>query len=133
MVNRQLSKSERLNSQLVIDKLFAGGNASMVAFPLRIVYMRKERKPEDDEKAPPVSILISVPKKRFRHAVDRNRMKRMVREAYRVNKHILWEALAGRSYGIVLAFICIADTMPSYHQVEKRVIKSLSKIAASLD
>lgn len=105
----------------------------MVAFPLRIVYMRKERKPEDDEKAPPVSILISVPKKRFRHAVDRNRMKRMVREAYRINKHILWEALAGRSYGIVLAFICIADAMPSYHQVEKRVIKSLSKIAASLD
>ena len=105
----------------------------MVAFPLRIVYMRKERKPEDDEKAPPVSILISVPKKRFRHAVDRNRMKRMVREAYRINKHILWEALAGRSYGIVLAFICITDTMPSYHQVEKRVIKSLSKIAASLD
>lgn len=133
MVNRQLSKSERLNSQLVIDKLFAGGNASMVAFPLRIVYMRKEGKPEDDEKAPPVSILISVPKKRFRHAVDRNRMKRMVREAYRINKHILWEALAGRSYGIVLAFICIADTMPSYQQVEKRVIKSLSKIAASLD
>ena len=85
-MNDGLTKSERLTSRLVIDKLFAGGNASMAAFPLRIVFMQMEKGNSENpdssansEKLPPVSILVSVPKKRFRHAVDRNRMKRLVR------------------------------------------------------
>ena len=133
MVNRQLSKSERLNSQLVIDKLFAGGNASMVAFPLRIVYMKQSIGAEVGcVDVPPVSVLISVPKKRFRHAVDRNRMKRLIREAYRTNKHILWEMLKDKDYRIVLAFVCITDKMPSYAMVRKSVSKALTRISESL-
>ena len=66
---------------------------------------------------PPVSILISVPKKRFRHAVDRNRMKRLVREAYRTQKHVLWRALDGKDYRLAVAFVCITDSMPSFFHV----------------
>ena len=69
-MNNTFKKSERLTSQILIDKLFAGGNASMAAFPLRVVYMQVEKteKSGADAALPPVSILVSVPKKRFRHA-----------------------------------------------------------------
>ena len=58
----------------------------MAAFPLRVVYVNKERAHGEV----PVQILISVPKKRFKHAVDRNRVKRQVREAYRLHKQVLY-------------------------------------------
>ena len=129
-----LTKSERLTSQLIIDKLFAGGNASMAAFPLRIVYMQTEKKDGEEMKEEPlVSILVSVPKKRFRHAVDRNRMKRLVREAYRLNKHILWDALNGQEFRIVLAFVCITDTLPTFYTVNKSVKKALTRIAEKVN
>ena len=132
-MDNTFKKSERLCSQLVIDKLFAGGNASMAAFPLRIVYMRQRVDVlGDNTEVPPVSILISVPKKRFRHAVDRNRMKRLIRETYRTNKHILWDVLKDKDYRIVLAFVCITDKMPSYAMVRKSVVKALTRISESL-
>lgn len=129
-----LTKSERLTSQLVIEKLFAGGNASMAAFPLRIVFMQMKKQGGEDVKDEPlVSTLVSVPKKRFRHAVDRNRMKRLVREAYRLNKHILWDALEGKDYRLALAFVCITDTLPSFYAVNKSMKKALTRIAERLN
>lgn len=108
----------------------------MAAFPLRVVYMKESLAGADptkgNEPVPPVSILVSVPKKRFRHAVDRNRMKRLVREAYRLNKHILWDALEGKDCRLMLAFVCITDTLPTYHAVEKSVKKSLVRITERL-
>lgn len=121
-------KAERLDSKLIIDKLFAGGNSSMAAFPLRVVYMKLDR----DASLPPVSVLISVPKKRFHHAVDRNRMKRLVREAYRTQKGILWKALEDKDYRIAMAFICITDKMPSFSQVNKSVTKALVRVAEKI-
>lgn len=121
-------KAERLDSKLIIDKLFAGGNSSMAAFPLRVVYMKLDR----DASLPPVSVLISVPKKRFHHAVDRNRMKRLVREAYRTQKGILWKALEDKDYRIAMAFICITDKMPSFSQVNKSITKALVRVAEKI-
>ena len=120
----------------------------MAAFPLRVVYMKnEERKVAGDEQRtvdeeqgmkdttqrPPVSILVSVPKKRFRHAVDRNRMKRLVREAYRLNKKMLWDALADKDYSLVMAFVCITDQLPSFYAVNKSMKKAITRIAESLN
>ena len=136
-MNNGLTKTERLTSQLVIDKLFAGGNASMAAFPLRIVYMQMERQEGsqqwDGVQQPPVSILVSVPKKRFRHAVDRNRMKRLVREAYRLNKHILWNALQEKNFRLAIAFVCITDTLPTFRSVNKSMRKALIRIGERVE
>ena len=105
----------------------------MAAFPLRIVYMKQRVDVlGDNTEVPPVSILISVPKKRFRHAVDRNRMKRLIRETYRTNKHILWDVLKDKDYRILLAFVGITDKMPSYVMVRKSVVKALTRISESL-
>ncbi len=130
-MNGTFAKSERLTSQIVIDKLFAGGNASMAVFPLRVVFMKMDE--AEGKEKPPVSILVSVPKKRFRHAVDRNRMKRLVREAYRLNKHILWEALEGKNERLALAFVCITDSLPSFLVVQKSVRKALVRIAERME
>jgi len=101
-------KSERLVSQKLINELFSkSGSHSMVAFPLRAVYTlhpttlkdqslkflrpcgSKRPKVERKVQSSNIKILISVPKKRFKHAVDRNRVKRQIREAYRHNKQLL--------------------------------------------
>lgn len=136
-MNNGLTKTERLTSQLVIDKLFAGGNASMAAFPLRIVYMQMEKQEGsqqwDGVQQPPVSILVSVPKKRFRHAVDRNRMKRLVREAYRLNKHILWNAFQEKNFRLAIAFVCITDTLPTFRSVNKSMRKALIRIGERVE
>jgi ribonuclease P protein component len=121
------SKAERICSKLVIDKLFAGGNTSMAAYPLRAVYM-----PVEKSLNTPVSILISVPKRRFHHAVDRNSMKRQVREAYRLNKSVLWNSLEGKTHGLAIAFICIADKPCTSEQVTRSVKKLLRRIEENL-
>ena len=91
---------EHLKSKRVIEKLYAEG-ASVTAYPLRAVFL------EQQEQEPIAAILISVAKKRFRHAVDRNLVKRRIREAYRTSKHPLIEALAndGKKMAIAILYI----------------------------
>lgn len=76
-------KQERLTSRKAIAALMSAGKA-FNQFPFRIIYLIID----GDEKFP-VKILISVPKKKFKKAVDRNRIKRLMREAWRVQKHLL--------------------------------------------
>ena len=105
-----LPKLERLNSRILIEKLFTGGSKSLPAFPLRIVYM-----PVEGEHLPAVSLLISVPKKRFKRAVKRNRVKRQIREAYRKHKDCLHESLEASGKKVVIAFLyrnCISPFTP---------------------
>lgn len=122
-------KAERLNSKAVIERLFAGGNKSFPAFPLRVVYMQMESVSGD---VPSASILISVPKKRFKHAVDRNRIKRQIREAYRRNKHLLLDELASRNKRMALAFIWLDNTPHPSAEVEAKVRRLLLHVAERL-
>ena len=79
-----LPKTERLCSKLIVDKMFAGGaSRSFSVYPLRIVFM------ETDKKETSISILISVHKNSFNHAVKLNYAKRQIGEVYRNNKESL--------------------------------------------
>ena len=122
-----LNKSERLCSKKLIDRLFAGGNKSFPTFPLRVVYMPIA----PDENTADVSILISVPKKRFKHAVKRNQVKRQVREAYRRHKYILIDALKQKETPakMILAFIWLDNKIHTSEEVECKVKKLLQHIA----
>ena len=124
------SKEERLCSKKLIERLFAEGNRSFPAFPLRVVYMPLSA----DENPTDVSILISVPKKRFKHAVKRNLVKRQVREAYRLNKHILIDSLKAQEspQKMVLAFIWLDNKIHATNEVEYKVKKLLHHIAENL-
>ena len=112
----------------LIESLFGGGcSQSVAAFPLRAVYMLAERQPDDA----PVQLLISVPKKRFHHAVDRNRVKRQVREAYRLHKGILCDAVPANQR-LLLAFIWLSDEHFPTAEVEKRVVRLMQRIAEKM-
>ena len=99
----------------------------MAAFPLRAVYIKKERAQGEV----PVQMLVSVPKKRFKHAVDRNRVKRQVREAFRQHKELLYEALTEHEQ-LLLAFIWLSDEHRSSRDVESRVVGLMQRVAEKL-
>jgi ribonuclease P protein component len=121
-------KNERVASQKLIDELFTGGNSqSVAAFPLRAVYMVRQR--EDGE--PAAKVLVSVAKRRLHHAVDRNRTKRQLREAYRLNKHRLEGALPDDRQ-LVVAFIWLDDGLHDTAVVAARVKSLLKRIGAKL-
>ena len=122
-----LEKAERLCSKKLIERLFEGGNKSFPAFPLRVVYMYLN----PDEAEADVSILISVPKKRFKRAVKRNFVKRQIREAYRRHKYILLDTLQaqGNSQKMVLAFIWLDGKTHASGEVEAKMKKMLDHIA----
>ena len=120
-------KSERLCSRILMDHLFQGDNRTASSYPIRAVFL-----PVEEAVQKGVSILISVPKKRFHDAVDRNRVKRQIREAYRKNKHALVEQVAQSGKGLLVAFIYVSAEIESTEYVEKRVIRLLDKIGAEL-
>lgn len=120
MVNRRytLSKEERLSWKRYIDLLFAKGQ-SFVAFPLRVVYLLVE------ESVAPVSILVSVPKKKFKRAVKRNLIKRQVREAYRIHKYTLVDPLTIQSKHMLVAFLYLDKEIHPFSMIEKAMVKAL--------
>jgi len=122
-----LSKEERICSKLQIDRLFNGGSShSMAAFPIRAVYLLEPTNGQTE----PVSILVSVPKRCFKRAVKRNRVKRQIREAYRLNKYTIInkvQALEGMS--MMIAFIWLDDKLHDSEVVEKRVKSLLQRIS----
>lgn len=102
-------KREHLVSRKLMERLFGGGGSrSMSVFPLRLVYMTMERAAGEPE----VQVLISVSKRHFKRAVKRNRVKRQIREAYRLNKQPLIEAMQPTpDRALALAFIWQADQL----------------------
>lgn len=118
-------KPEHLTLQRDIEALFSAGSHSAVAYPVRAVW----RESEPYTKGPHVKVLISVSKRKFKHAVDRNRAKRQMREAYRLNKHILDAANSVTDNTLHIGFIWIADTPQDTKLVKKRIITLLNRIS----
>jgi len=107
-------KSERLNSKIKIDRLFTDGKAFLV-YPLRTVYFISSENPSG------VEVLISVPKKKFKKAVHRNRIKRLIREAYRLNKNELCNVVISENLQMQVAFVYVADKEPNFHELNDKM------------
>ncbi len=118
-MDKRFPKEERLKSKRLIDELFANGKSSE-AFPLAMVY--REVFFEDEV---PIKVGFSVSKKRIYKAVDRNKVKRRMREAYRTNKERFIPDLEGK-YALML--ICITSEIPRYKAVEESVKKLLTTL-----
>lgn len=123
-----LSKEERICSKKLINELFTGNGRSMTAFPLRVVFMK--RTIIDDQ--PRAAMLVSVPKRYFKHAVDRNRVKRQVREAFRHNKSIIIQNLTDDHEAVAMAFVWLTNEKFPSSEVENRMVRLLTRISECL-
>lgn len=115
-----LPKEERLCSRKALEELFGGSNKSILAYPVRAVF----QKTEETE----IRIMVSVSKRFFKRAVKRNRIKRQLREAYRLNKHILQPAEGG----LHVAFLWNSNELLPSAKVMEKMQTLLSKINESL-
>ncbi len=126
MFTHRFPKAEHLCLRNDIDALFSAGAKALTAFPLRVVY--REVKHKD---GPKVKVLLSVPKRKLRHAVDRNRAKRQLRETYRLNKPTLVGALSEKQ-ALHLAFMWLSDKPVDTKVIEKKVVNLLLRIGEQL-
>jgi ribonuclease P protein component len=114
-------EQERLKSRKRIGRLFKEGQ-SFVAYPMRVMWMPVEAG------VFPAQVAIAVPKRLYKTAVARNRLKRQMREAYRLNKESLYEKLNGSSRRIVLMVVYIAKEAVPFREVESGMRKLVRKI-----
>jgi ribonuclease P protein component len=115
------TKAERLTGKTNVERLFAEGR-SINEYPLRLLY-RVTEQPGDI----PVRLLIAVPKRKFKHAVDRNRIRRRIREAYRLNRHLMENDKINVPC-FHLAFIFTSDKDIPYTEIEKRMKVCLERL-----
>ncbi len=131
--DHSFGKEHRLCGKKRIDRLFVEGR-SFFAYPFRCVWSvdGDPAGTELSDQAPCARILVSVAKKNHKRAVVRNKLKRRIREAYRLNRH-RWEGLAlpeGRSLSV--AFIYTPKEILEYSVIEHGVVKILSEIRKRL-
>ncbi len=123
-----LAKQERLYLKEEINTLFAG-KQGFVCYPVRVVYTLVPT----SVSTPPVKIILSVPKRLHKHAVARNRIKRLYRECYRTNKHSLTDFVQALGLGTLLVgFVYLSDEVCSYAQAEKSTRIALDKLLKRL-
>jgi len=117
-------KSERLCLKKDVDRLLDAGQ-SFISYPFRIVYLSYVG---DLASGCAISILVSVPKKRIKQAVKRNRIKRLIREAFRLNKNETSAFYKLNEKNLHIAFLYICNDMKTFTVIEKAILKTLEII-----
>lgn len=115
-----LKKNEILRGELRIDRLFEQGQ-KLVKYPFRIFYLQLAE-------AVPNQVMFVVPKRTFKHAVDRNKVRRKMREAYRLQKEMLEE-----HQGLQIAIIYIGKEIHDYPFVHNKMRVMMEKLSAALN
>ena len=116
-MKQTLGKQERLKSKMLIGKLYSEGK-SVKNFPLRLVYVQTEHTSKY-----PAQVGVSVPKRNFKKAVDRNRLKRLLRETYRKQKHIVYNSI-DIPYVYMISYI--GKEQLSYAEIELKMEQLLN-------
>jgi ribonuclease P protein component len=123
-LKNRFQKHDRLKSSLEIDALYRE-NKFVVSYPLKCYYSFKNK----NETESAIRAAFTVPKKTFKHAVDRNTIKRRMREAYRLNFKKIFEILINQNdTQLKLFFVYIGKEAMDYAGIEKNMETVLSKM-----
>lgn len=121
-------QSERLKSRKQIGLLFKE-RRSVGAYPLRVFWGLREGSDSDQ----PVSIGFSVPKRRYKRAVQRNRLRRLLQEAFRLNKAPLYSALEARGLALNLMLVYVGKEASDFETVQRKYRQLVEKLLVALD
>ena|ERR1039457_990755 len=121
-MRQTFGKDERLHKNILIKKLFSEG-ISFYVHPFRVTTLQT-----DIASVSPVQVLISIPKHSFKKAVDRNLLKRRVREAYRKNKEFLVRSFRQTNTNLLVCFTYTAKTILPYCVIQDKIIILLQRL-----
>ena len=122
-VRKNFTKAERLHERKLIQQLFKEGS-SFFKHPFKVIYLPVKR-----NDGPSARVLVSVSKRNFKKAVDRNRIKRLIREAYRLNKHLLSpEYVTPQDTSLLIGFIYTGKNLPDFQEVEQKIMLILQEL-----
>ena len=127
MPNFTFKKAERLKSRKVISRLFKEGK-SFSTYPLRIIWIPTD----SSDNTFPAQFSMSVPRRSFAKAVQRNDLRRRIRESYRLNKHLLYQHLENSDQQYGLMFIYVAKEALPYSKIELAMKKILKRLTHQL-
>lgn len=122
-VRYTLGKTEKLKSRKLIEQVFKQGK-SFSNFPFRVVYLFTE----DEKIIQGVQAGFSVSTKFFKNATDRNRIKRLMREGYRLQKNNLQEAVKKNNKRLAVFFIYTGNELPEYDEVFEKIGNALKRL-----
>lgn len=116
------AKTEKLKSRKALNALFTGGK-SFAVFPVKVFWM-----PAEHSSDRPIQAGVGVSARHFKKAVDRNRIKRLLRECYRLNKQNLLAALQDREKKVVAFFLYVGKELPDHTILNEKMQQALTKL-----
>lgn len=122
MSAESFKKAERLSSKKTIEGLFSRGKSSF-NYPIKFVWLQIA-----DDSPFPVKVLVTASKKKVRKAVERNKVKRRLREAYRRNKTPLFESLMKTNRKLALGIIYLGKNTGNYEEIEQKIIELITRL-----
>ncbi|MBT8182582.1 MAG: ribonuclease P protein component [Eudoraea sp.] len=117
-MSSKFPKKEKLKSEILIRRVFEDGK-SISSYPLKLIYL-----PVDERSEVKIQCGVTAPKRNFKSAVKRNRIKRLLRESYRLNKEKIFNNIEG---SFAFLFLYLGKEMPEYEDVEKHMKVILKK------
>jgi len=125
--NFKLTKQERLSGRKRIENLYANGHSFHIS-SIKIMWILNQ----EEEISSISQVMFSAPKKKFKNAVTRNRLKRLMRESFRKNKHILYDFLHSQNINIHLSIVFTGKADINYAETEDKIILTLQRLTQEI-